>query len=299
MKSRLYIVNNKTSDTEMPVDGNASISPDSIDSSVEALSTASLLKQRVIELEEINLELNMSAQAQALKLTNVIETNAKFLSIIAHDLRGPFCSVISVLELLKDSYYDHNLKDVKKYMGMATNSANGTLQLLENLLAWASAQNKEYTFSPAKVNVMELVEEEFVSSTLTAAHKLITLDHNVSSNLFVAADINMIKTVFRNLINNAIKFSFIGGNIAINAHEKKQYVEISIQDNGIGIPQKAMQELFVKNELHTTRGTNNEPGTGLGLAICKEFIEKHGGKIWIESKAEKGSKVIFTLPHYI
>ena len=103
----------------------------------------------------------------------------------------------------------------------------------------------------------------------------------------------------RNLINNAIKYSFIGGEIMISAAEAGQFVEITVEDNGIGMKHKALKELFNKDEVHTTRGTNNEYGTGLGLILCKEFVEKHGGNIRIESEPGKGTKIKFTMPHYI
>jgi len=259
------------------------------------LSTPELI-QRLKELEEINAQLEQIANDRSKKLTEVIETNAKFLSIIAHDLRSPFSSIISVLELLKDSYYDHNLEDVKKYIRMATNSANGTLSLLENLLAWTSAENKMTSFNPVKLNVKNLIDEEFENFISAATHKLISLNHSISENLHVSADIDMFKTVLRNLISNAIKYSFIGGKVTINATELKQFVEISVEDNGMGITQKDRKELFRRNEIHTTRGTNNESGTGLGLILCKEFVEKHGGTIRIESEPGKGSRILFTLP---
>jgi signal transduction histidine kinase len=259
------------------------------------LSNPELIK-RIHELEEINAQLEQIANERSKKLTEVIETNAKFLSIIAHDLRSPFSSIISVLELLKDSYYNHNLEDVKKYIRMASNSANGTLRLLENLLAWTSAENKITSFNPVKINVQNLVDDEFENFISEATHKLISLDHAIPKNIHVSADIDMFKTVLRNLISNAIKYSFIGGIITINATVQKQFVEISVKDSGTGITREARKDLFNRNEIHTTRGTNNESGTGLGLILCKKFVEKHGGTVRIESEPGKGSRILFTLP---
>jgi len=254
------------------------------------------LIQRLKELEAINAQLEFNTEEQSKKLAEVIETNAKFLSIIAHDLRGPFSSIIGVLELLKDSYYDHNLEDVKKYIRMATNSANGTLRLLENLLAWTSAENKMTKFNQVKINVKNLIDEEFENFISAATHKLISLNHTIATNLHVLADTDMIKTILRNLISNAIKYSHIGGVITINAVEHNKFVEISVADNGVGITQNDIKDLFKRNKSHTTRGTNNESGTGLGLILCKEFVEKHGGTIRIESEPDKGSLILFTLP---
>jgi signal transduction histidine kinase len=262
-------------------------------------STTQALLLRLKEMEKTNARLEKQNKEQSEKLTDVVATNAKFLSLIAHDLRSPFSVIISVLELLKDSYNDYNIKEVEKYIRMATNSANGTLSLLENLLSWTAAQNKATYFNPVKLNLHELLLEEFELLIPAATHKLITLNHSIPPKLCLAADMKMVRTIFRNLINNAIKYSFIGGEITVSATEGKQFVEITVADNGIGIEHKAKKELFRKNELHTTRGTNNEYGTGLGLILCKEFIEKHGGTISVQSEPGKGCEIVFTLPHYI
>jgi len=257
------------------------------------------LKLHLHEMEELNMRLQNLVDEQTVKLAEVIATNAKFLSIIAHDLRSPFGSIIGVLELLKDSYDDLNLKEVEKYISMASNSAYGTLNLLDNLLAWTAAQNKATYFNPVKIKLHDLVLNELESVTTSAMHKQLTLEQSIPEKLFLSADLQMTKTIIRNLINNAIKFSYIGGMISISATEDTKCVEITIQDNGIGITGKAQKNLFKVNEMHSTRGTSNENGTGLGLLLCKEFVEKHGESIRIESEPGKGTKIKFTLPHYI
>ena len=248
------------------------------------------------ELEEINSLLRIQADEQSKKIAEVIATNAKFLAIIAHDLRSPFSSIIGVLELLKDSYNEYDLKEVEKYISIAITSANGTLNLLDNLLSWTSAQNKAVFFKPERINLHELIIDEIENLITSATHKLITLDHTVPATIFLTADVQMVKTIFRNLITNAIKYSYIGGEIGVSAVEGSQFVEIIVEDNGIGMKRKDQNELFRKNVMHSTRGTNNESGTGLGLLLCKEFVEKHGGNICMESESGKGSKVKFTLP---
>jgi len=262
-------------------------------------ATTADLKQHLHEMEELNSGLHKIIDEQTVKLTEVIATNAKFLSIIAHDLRSPFGSIIGVLELLKDSYDEYDMKEVEKYISMASNSAYGTLNLLDNLLAWTSAQNKATYFNPVKIDLQDIVLNELESVSTSAVHKQITLVQSIPEELFLAADLQMTKTIIRNLINNAIKFSYIGSRISISATEDTKFVEITVQDNGIGITGKAQKDLFKVNEMHSTRGTNNENGTGLGLLLCKEFVEKHGGIISIESEPGKGTKIKFTLPHYI
>jgi len=257
------------------------------------------LKQRLQEMEEINARLEKLVEVQSNKLAEVVATNAKFLSIIAHDLRSPFTSIIGVLELLKDSYNDYNIKEIEKYIRMATNSANGTLTLLDNLLWWTASQNKATYLTPIKINLHELVTDELESAITSATHKLISLHNSIPTKLYLAADLQMVRTIFRNLISNAIKYSYIGGEITVSASESGQFVEITVEDNGIGITHKAQRELFKNNEIHSTRGTNNENGTGLGLILCKDFIEKHGGIIKVESEPGAGTRIKFTLPHYI
>ncbi len=257
------------------------------------------LKQRLLVMEEINAEMKNHLGEQSVKLSEVVATNSRFLSIIAHDLRSPFTSIISVLELLRESYVEYNLKDVEKYILMATKSANGTLTLLDNLLSWTFVQNKAASSNPVKINLLTLVQEEIENIGGSATHKLIQISQAIPENLNIVADLQMVKTILRNLINNAIKFSYIGGEINVCASESAPFVEITVEDHGIGISATAQRELFKNNSIHSTRGTNNEFGTGLGLIICKEFIEKHGGAIRIESEPASGTRIKFTLPHHI
>lgn len=257
------------------------------------------LNQRLVELEEINMKLEQQAKEHSNKLAEVISTNAKFLSILAHDLRSPFSSIIGALELLKDSYNEYDIKEVEKYLNMATHSANGALTLLDNLLSWTVAQNKATLFNPVKIDLHDLLSAELESINITAARKLISLNNCCPYGIFLTADVQMVETVLRNLLNNAVKYSFIGGDITVRASEVNQFVEVIVEDNGIGITHKANKMLFNDDVVRSTRGTSNEIGTGLGLILCKEFIEKHGGSIHIESESGKGSKIIFTLPKSI
>jgi len=254
---------------------------------------------RLQKMEEINAQLNDLVKDDKIKLADVVSTNAKFLSLIAHDLRNPFNAIIGILDLLEEGFNDYSKTEIQKLISIANNSAIRTLSLLDNLLAWSVSQNTEKNFNPIKINLRELIINEFESFNSSAAQKQISMDHSVIPNLYVTADLQMVKTIFRNLISNAIKFSKTGGIILIRATEGKQFVEIEVQDNGIGISEKTQKKLFKIEEFRSTSGTNNEQGTGLGLMFCKEFVGRHGGKIWIESEPEKGSKFKFTLPHYI
>jgi signal transduction histidine kinase len=297
---QLHLMNNLNPVVNSFIDkGKSIISSDLsiVPSKNKTVTTIDLL-QRLQEMEEINVNLKKQVEDQSKKLEEVIASNAKFLSIIAHDLRSPFGSIIGVLELLKDSYGEYNIKEVERYIRMATNSANGTLTLLNNLLSWTAAQNKAMCFTPVKINLLELIIAELESVNTSATRKQISLNHACPGNIYLFADLQMVKTIFRNLISNAIKYSFIGGEITVSTSEGKQFAQITVHDNGIGISHKAQKELFKKNEIHSTRGTDNENGTGLGLILCKDFVEKHSGTLSIESERGKGSKFNFTLPNY-
>ena len=257
------------------------------------------LKLRLQEMEELNNHLEELVDLSTKKLIEVGVTNNKFLSILAHDLRSPFCSILGVLEILKKSLNNYTLHEIEKYIDVASNSANKALILLDNLLTWAISQNSEKSFNPIKISLQKLIKEEIDSFNISAKQKQLTLNHSISARVNVSADLQMVKTVIRNLIGNAIKFTNTGGEIFISASEGERFVDIVVKDNGVGISLETQKKIFKIGEFHSTKGTNDEPGTGLGLLLCKEFVEIHGGNIRIESEPGKGSKFIFTLPHYI
>jgi len=257
------------------------------------------LKFRLKELEELNASLENLVEQRTTELTRVVATNTKFLSIIAHDLRSPFSTILGVLELLKVSLEEYSKNEIEEFMDVAYSSAIRTLNLLDNLLLWAISQNKEKSFNPGKINFYDLVVEEFESINFTASQKQIVLNHTIEPNLYINGDLQMVKTILRNLISNAIKYTNTGGEITLIASEFKQFIEITVKDNGIGISPETQRNLFRIDSFHSSDGTNNEHGTGFGLLLCIEFVELHGGNIWIESEQGKGSEFKFTLPRYI
>ena len=257
------------------------------------------LIMQIHELKQINASLELKVELRNSKLLEIISTNGKFLSIIAHDLRSPFSSIIGILELLKLSLKEFNKDEIEEYINLVYNSANNTLGLLDNLLQWAIAQNIEKTFKPVKINLYELLIDEIESLKTLAQQKQISMIEAIEPELNVSADLQMVKTILRNLICNAIKYTNRYGKIIISASGNKQFVEIAIKDNGIGISAEDKIKMFKVEELHSTPGTHNEKGTGLGLLLCKEFVELHGGTLLLESKAGNGSRFAFTLPQYI
>ena len=254
---------------------------------------------RLKEMEELNRHLEEIAEERKRELTEVAATHAKFVSIIAHDLRSPFHSIMAALELVKLKLEVYNIVDIENYIDMASESTIRTLNLLDNLLAWTISQNEEKNFKPVRIHLYSLLKSELENIKFSATQKQITLNQSVPLNLNVTADSEMFKTILRNLITNAIKYTNAGGEVNISASESGQFVEIVVRDTGIGMSQETQRKLFKIDSFSSKAGTNNERGTGLGLILCKEFVKMHGGIIHVESEPGKGSIFRFTLPHYL
>src|SRR5665648_246096 len=235
----------------------------------------------------------------AIKTTELNELNIskdRFLSIIAHDLKSPFNSIIGFSELLQEEIKSGESATIEEYAGLIRTSAIQTMRLLENLLEWANSQRGKIVFKPVPINLSELFKEEFGLLNDMARNKNIEIKCTFPENLMIVADKNMIRTILRNLISNAIKYTHKNGTVELMALISQNEVEISVSDNGIGMTKETMAKLFRIDANHSTYGTENEKGTGLGLILCKEFVEKHHGKIWVESIVGVGSKFKFTLP---
>ncbi len=229
----------------------------------------------------------------------LIQLNADkdlFMSILGHDLRSPFNSFLGLSELLVETI---SRNDFDKTIDIANNintSAQKAFNLLEELLIWANTQQGKIQFIPQKLNLAGICDHIFTILKPTAKTKNIILNYIATNPIIIYADIDMLKTILRNLISNAIKFTNEGGIININAVELSGNITISVSDNGIGIEPENLCKLFDISQVYTTTGTAKELGTGLGLILCKNFIEKHGGKIWVESEVGKGSQFTFTFP---
>lgn len=231
---------------------------------------------------------------QELILTNA--TKDKFFSIIAHDLKTPFNSIVGFSTILNDKMRKKDYQGVEKYAGIIENSSNQAMELLMNLMEWSQSQTGRMTFNPEEMEMNSLIQETLLLFGDIAAQKSISIENNLSDYAPVQADKAMISTVLRNLISNAIKFTHPGGEIIILTKKHHEKLRVSISDNGVGISKANLQKIFRIDESTTTSGTLKEKGTGLGLILCKEFIAKHQGNIWIESEEDKGSSIYFTLP---
>jgi signal transduction histidine kinase/ligand-binding sensor domain-containing protein len=264
--------------------------------SVIVLIIISIFLLRVRQLKNQKLLLEKLVTIKTAELNELNVSKDKFFSIIAHDLKNPFNTIIGFSEMLKDAIKSGDTDSIDQYAGMINISAVQTLRLLENLLEWANSQRGKVLFNPIPIKFSELLNEEFSTLSDIAAGKGIELKSFIDNNLTVIADRNMIKTILRNLISNAIKFTHKNGKVEVKATDNQRQTEISVSDNGIGMTRETMAKLFRIDTSLSTRGTENERGTGLGLFLCKEFVEKHGGKIWVESNEGKGSIFYFTVP---
>ncbi len=233
------------------------------------------------EIQEKNLALNKSNA-----------TKDRFLGIIAHDLRNPMGAIwgLSDLLLLDEEIEE---KDKKKCIESINISVKHTYGLLENLLSWAMAQDKDIHFNPSWYNAYEVVEKEIDILSQIAGNKCIKIINNIAPTHKVFADLKMLETIVRNIISNSIKYSLPKGKIEINANshsdDEKEYTEIIIIDYGVGITEDQLSNLFKETKNISTKGTDNESGTGLGLLLCKEFIDIHNGSINVSSKLNEGS----------
>ncbi|KAA8479726.1 PAS domain S-box-containing protein [Arcticibacter tournemirensis] len=232
------------------------------------------------------------------KLLNSNNTKDKFFSIIAHDLRNPVGSLKIMSDLLNQDLQKGNISGVTEIAGIMDKQIGNTLSLLNDLLEWSRAQTENIAFSPTPVNVRDIFSERSDFLMIQAGNKNITIEYDTDSDLMVYADRQMLNTIMRNLITNAIKFSYEKSIIFLHAEERVGWVLISITDRGIGIPKVLLEKLFLPDSKFSTYGTKNESGTGLGLLLCKEFVERHGGRIWAESEEGQGTKLLFTLPIY-
>jgi len=240
--------------------------------------------------------------SQKLKALNnqLNETNAtkdKFFSIIAHDLRSPFNAMNDFLQMFQQGVTEWSEQELRDFSGLMLSSVSNVSKLLENLLEWASLQTNRLNFNPQDFSINELIEENNTVLNQIAEKKQIQLKQLSKGETIVHADRNMVSTVLRNLINNALKFTEKGGEVTIE-HEPVMdgKLKVTVSDTGRGIAASVLSKLFNVSEKHSTKGAAQEEGTGLGLVLCKEFIEKHGGALTVESTEGKGSAFSFTLP---
>ncbi|MFA8434469.1 MAG: ATP-binding protein [Marinifilaceae bacterium] len=232
---------------------------------------------------------------QALKELNA--TKDKLFSIISHDLRSPFNSIVGFSDLLLENLEAYDCCKIKETVGYINQAGERTLCLLNNLLAWSNLHTGQICYKSENINLESIFQEVIACYLPSARIKNISIDHHLEAEIELYFDPNILKIVLRNLISNAIKFTNSGGKIEVSATGNPNQIEVSVSDNGVGMDEVTRNKLFKIDTNVTTLGTAKEKGSGLGLVLCKDFIELHGGSIWVESELNKGSKFKFSLPY--
>ncbi|MEI6820363.1 MAG: hybrid sensor histidine kinase/response regulator [Bacteroidota bacterium] len=233
---------------------------------------------------------------QSKELQKLNAQKDKFFSIIAHDLRNPLGGFMALTEMMAADLELIPVDEQKELMLNLNQSASNIFNLLENLLEWSQMQRGQIAYNPEMLNLHEVVDECSKSVNETARNKAIEIICDIDNDLKVYADSNMIQTVIRNLVSNAVKFTEKGGKINVYTQTTDEDIEISIKDTGIGMNSMIVENLFKLDGKTNRAGTEGELSTGLGLILCKDFVEKHGGKIWAESQEGVGSVFTFTVP---
>jgi PAS domain S-box-containing protein len=278
----------KKDGTVFPADINASLirnsegNPTAIVAIIRDISKRKHTEEKLRKFAEEQAELNA--------------TKDKFYSIIAHDLKSPFQTILGYSEMLDKNIEELEIPRISEYARNIYESANETFNLLDDLLKWTGSQTGRINALPEIIYVKELIDSTTKIFRENADSKKISLTSKVTGDLFVSADRNMITTILRNLLSNAIKFTRAEGEINLTAEEYNGNILISVIDSGIGIPEENIPKLFRVEKAFSTAGTEKEKGTGLGLVICKEFVEKNNGTLSVESTPGKGSKFIVSLP---
>ena len=272
----------------------------------ERIAAEKKVKERTRDLEAANLQLKqelterfLAQEALRKSETQLKELNAtkdKFFNIVAHDLKNPFTSLIGSSELLFRNIDQMDNEQIKTLALILNDASKGGYAILQNLLDWSRSQTGLLKFNPENINIKSLIDEHIQNLEQISFNKDIRILSEVKDDLFVYADKNMIKTVFRNLLSNAVKYSYRSGKVIVNATTDDTQVVVSVRDQGMGIPAENIESIFRIDAKYSVPGTENEQGTGLGLKLCKEFIEKQGGKIWVESIEKKGSEFKFSVP---
>jgi PAS domain S-box-containing protein len=238
---------------------------------------------------------SVTIEEQNAELTKLNNDKDRFLSILAHDLKSPFGSILGFIDLLVNNYNGYDASEIEEIISTIQKSAHRTFNLLEDLLQWINARSGKLISVPQDLNFYDICEEIITGLEPLANDKNIKIIQQASEGISLFADKNILKTVLRNLVYNAIKFSNRDGLVVISVKPGHHFVTIIVTDNGIGIEHTDLKKLFDHLHRISTPGTENESGTGLGLLLCKELIEKSGGRIWAESEPGKGSRFKFTI----
>jgi len=231
---------------------------------------------------------------QKKELETLNATKDRFFTIISHDLKNPFNTILGFADFMRSDDVDSQSKTMMA--NILYQSAESAYNLLNNLLEWSKSQMNRIDFIPEPLNLNLLCNGCIKVCKINAQKKGITITNQIKDDINIYADPNLFNTIMRNLISNAVKFTPLNGSVIIDAKRMDTNIEISITDDGIGMTKNQINNLFRIDKKESRSGTANEKGTGLGLLLCKEFVEKHNGQIWVESEVSKGSTFYFSIP---
>jgi two-component system sensor histidine kinase/response regulator len=230
-------------------------------------------------------------------LSELNATKDKLFSILGHDLRSPFSSIIGFSDLLLKNVRKYSIDRIEKHLRIIDDTARSTFNLLNTLLEWAGSQSGGIGFDPELILISKIIDTELILLKQQAERKEVKLLLSTNGNeVALEADPDLLSSVFRNFISNAIKYSFIGNTVEITLRFENDYFSFLVKDYGLGMSAETQEKLFKLNTNESVHGTAGEKGTGLGLVLSKDFIDKHKGKIWAESELDKGSVFGFSIP---
>jgi len=252
------------------------------------------------QLQRINQQLEIRVKERTHELEEANTAKDRFFSIIAHDLKSPFNGLLGLTNILHEDFDTLSENEKKEFSGIIKESTNDIYKLLENLLEWSASQTGRLHLAKKPIDLTAMTEKILKTNQPAINKKQLEIVLGADNNKTPYADKETISTVLRNLISNAIKFTPKGGKISIKISDyfagNQPEILVEVADNGVGIQPEHMKDLFVLNKKYRSQGTDKETGTGLGLLLCKEFVEKNGGVLKVESKPGTGSTFSFTLP---
>lgn len=263
---------------------------------LELLVSTSVVKVHGISYVLLTIDDITKMKVQERELKKVNDDKDKFISILSHDLRSPFGLFMGLAEVLKDNLKEFDNNQIEEVVNELSDAANSSYTLLDDLLSWAKSQLGSMNFEPKTVFISDEFEKVYDNQKHNAALKGISIVFNEKEPTSVFADDNMLRTLLRNLISNAIKFTPNDGKITVSCENIENGTIISVSDNGVGIPKAKLTHMFDESNFESTKGTNGEKGSGFGLLLCKEFVEKHQGDIKVESVIGEGTSFIINFP---
>lgn len=232
---------------------------------------------------------------QKSELSTLLETKDKLFSIVSHDLRSPFAGLLTLVNIMVETYDSYEKEELRESLMLIRNTSDQLHSLIQNLLNWARLQNRVLEYRPSKLHLLTQIRKSVEVLTMNSAKKGITLKCDVDNDFQVTADPDMLRIILHNLLGNAIKFSNTGSSVFIESESKNNTIIVRIIDTGVGMPSDRIEEFFTTGKSVSTAGTANEAGSGLGLMLCKEMVEKMGGILGVESKPGEGSTFWFAL----